>query len=337
MQRNKDIKKRLQWFGKLNGEGNLEKRFLIVTEACKKLASYQDFHKYLRKYHKQLQEEGIWAKDSLLERTAEAERSLRVIIKEGLDILNCWKNCDLLGDVVSQVTASSYVTTSYQSIVGTVEPVLSQARSLFQQRYPDVDFSFMDRIVPNLKSYDLQMKGEENAFQVKVRLGQGEIREFIIEDRPRPGFLGTIRSREFFNPNAFGMAVFPPLKGLAAAGVDPKEVCVVDAYGALIGGASLAKNQIYRHLRQVEIQGINAYAGNEGVLIIIGWVIALVCFLAGTIINIGCLADWWTDENLCNWGGWLLMALGLAIAGILAGIGGYEFLLGLFASIPIDP
>ncbi len=333
---NGNIEKRLQWFAKLNGESNLEERFLVVADAGNKLASYQEFHKYLREHHQQLQADGIWANDSLRERTAEAEHSLRITIKEGLDILNSCRNCNLLGDLVRQVTASSQVAPSYQPIVEKVQPALSQARIVLQQRYPDADFSFMDQIVPWLKNYDPEVRCEQGALQVRVHLGQGEMREFIIEDRPQPGFLGTISSRDFFNPITSGIAVLPPVMG-ATVGGNSQEVCVVDAYGALVGSANFAKNQIYRHLRQVETQGISSYTGNTGALIIIGWVIAIACFLAGTIINIGCSAEWWTDEHLCNWGGWLIMALGLVIGGILAVAGGYGLGIGLADTVPIDP
>lgn len=332
MQRDSTISKRLQWFAELNEKANLEERFLSVIDACKTLSSYRDFYNCLRKNQQQLLNDGIRAGNSLRERTAEAERSLRIIMKECLDILNGWRDCRLLGEVVGQ-TATSPLT-----VMERVEPALLKAKSALKQRYPKADFSFIDEVSSLLKPYNLQVTYEEGALRVKASLGHDVIREFLIQDRPQPGFLGTIHSQQFFSPTTSGMVAFRPPISSVATGDNSEKIDVVDAYSALIGGANFAKCQMYRHFRQVEAQGMTTYAGNEGAAVIIAWVIAIACFIAGTIINIGCAAEWWTDDDLCDWVGWLIMLLGLLVAGLIAvGGGEYALVIGTAAAAPIDP
>ena len=278
-----DTKSRLKWFVALNGEDNIEERFLMVADACKTLDSYWTLNENMRKQYQELINDGIKVDGPIRQRTEHAENAMRILLKEGMDALNSWKECGLMNDMVHHTAA-------YPDLGDGFKAACTKTKAALEEYYPNTDFSFMEKIAAWQRLNKIEIKGEENGLRVKIRQGENQTRDFLIEDRPRPGFLGTIRSKDFFKPTKSGIIMSRSPFDAVTSGIQHSGTGVIDAYGAFVYGAQFAKYQMFRHRKQIDEQGISLFEGNAFAALIFAVVIGTLAIIAGITISALCSA-----------------------------------------------
>jgi len=92
---------------------------------------------------------------------------------------------------------------------------------------------------------------------------------------------------------------------------------ILDVYGAMIGGMSLAKQSAYAHARKLDELGLATREGRDPITAIVAIVVAVAVALivAGATIEVGCAEGWWSG-GVCDWG-WGLLFAGIVLGGIV--------------------
>jgi len=261
----------------------IEERLRIMVNNYQRLKSYSE------RYH-QLKEEaanGNFPKSisvQVAEKAIDAERCARILLKEGLDTLNEWVDSGLMASSIRQATEAF----SSGNILEKAEEELEFTKETLKERYPDIDWGFLDEGLQLLKQHQTQIKVNEGKLFVSIKGSDGQSREFLIEPEPRPGQTGRISSREFFHPDRRDGVV---LTRIAPAVIESGQAIPLDIYGTLIGGFSFTKHLMYQRVRHLNEIGLSRFTGNDPVtaLAIGFWAVALAALIMTELGG----PDWW--------------------------------------------
>ena len=298
-----------------------EEQFRIMAGCCEKLINH------LSVYQTAGNSNYPYLSDVLQEMLIDTELSFRILAKEHVDL---WNNANDLGMVEY---ALEQIVHSQADLRKEFKPALEKAHMVLKDNFPNVDLEFMNQIPNLLKDMKFSVSSEKNHIKVSNISGD-EKQEFFIDPQPRVGQMGRVDSSQLFQPNKFkGATMVRPTIDMCDSRKNENNINkILDPYQAMVQGISFSKNWLYKNRRLFSEFRPSRFTGNEPVILIIGFIIALALFLAGTVINLGCAAEWWSGD-FCDWVGWLLLGLAVIIGGVTCVLGGCALIFGTAVSV----
>jgi hypothetical protein len=321
---NSETEGRDDYLADLADPGVVDERIQTLAASYSRYENYWALYNSLREQIKYKVGFPLNLTKQVVERSFDAERHLRVLLKEGLDTLNELVDSGGMESAIKTGTAFFEQGRTFAEVLG---EGFELAQEALKQRYPEQEFGFLDEGMQRLREHKVSISSERGRLLVQMTPADGRERRFFIDPQPQPGQLGRISSSAFFNPRIAGgiYSNVPPIfvpegchhHNQVVALAETATPGTLDVYGSLVGGFGVAKGSMYHHARKTDEIGLSRFRGNDPVtaVLIIGAVVAATLIIAGVTINIGCQKGWWSGD-VCNWG-WGLVFAGVVLGGIV--------------------
>jgi hypothetical protein len=312
-------------FGLLSDVGTVERRTVTSATAYSNFERYWDLHNQVRAWKRDGDPRCTNLEYQVRDRAVGAERDLRILLDDAVGALNDLRDSGTLKSSIDEAARAFGKGTT----IGDLRKGLALAETALSERYPGVDFRAIRMASERLGESVSKIGTQKDALQLHLAVPGGGDRKVALDTRARPGELGRIGQREFFDPRtsalpgvvgAVHVPIYPPFvpddchhRQLDVA----VDIDRIDAYSSLLGSFANAKQSMYRHVRKVTELGVGRARGEDPItaILIVGAVVAAVLIIAGVTINIGCQQGWWSGD-VCNWG-WGLIFAGVILGGIV--------------------
>lgn len=294
----------------LTDRASAESRLRLASACASHLRRYRDdFHELERRPNVDAR---------MTERAYRAEGQYRILAKTALDALNDLRDASILPHLLG----TAALPTRRADTEALVQAIRT-AQAFLTERYPDVDFLYLEEMATIVKASKLEIVADERVATAHFwdeRMGQQ--RSLRIRPQPASGDPGRVSSDDFFKESS--AAIFGRLPGLFDAGDchvatargGPSLAQEVPLYAALTNALAAGRELMYHHAREVEELGPAFVRGSAPVAIgaIILFVMAAIAIGIGTTIIVLCQTKDITDNNVCAIG-IMLTFIGVALVG----------------------
>jgi hypothetical protein len=317
-----------------------EERLVDGAGRYSSFADYWEFHNAFRDSSVE-RDECSNLRIQLAEKGVQAERELRILLNRGLDTLNELMDSSKMTSVLERAVEFFQTNGSKEFASG-----LAEAKKALAEHYSDIDFGFIDEAINQLEAFDIDIKSSGGRLHVGIKAGDDDRHAIFLEPQSSPGERGRVSTREFFRPSSNGSVLTSFLPGLVAddchhknqlPGVIEGGPSPFDIYGGLVGSFAMAKEGMYRHVRNMQEIGIGRHRGGNPIvaIVIILAVVAAALIVAGATIEIGCAAGAW-NGSICDWG-WFLILAGLVVGAgaVCVALGECTFVVALSVAVPV--
>jgi hypothetical protein len=309
---------------RLLDQTTLERRLSIVKEARRVLNEYAAALDEARACAPTDPNLVSSVQQSIVARAYNAESYVRMAIHVGLDAMNELQDSGILRDILRTNRVR------HETPASLSKAVLHGRRQILENM-PGLEDSQLTELVNELQKqhFSLALSAKDIVYQ---DLSHGTRGEFLrIRVTGPADNAGRVSSEKFFDPRFSGLTLPVNLKNLdchrhfttTPSVLTQQET--ISMYDVITQSLSSARDQMYRHVREVEALGLSPLQGGSlaGILAIIGVVLIAIALVAGlTAIGLKVACETGHNKTVCSLVGVFAIIFIAACGGILLAFSG---------------